>query len=154
MSTTTFAFPTSNMKVYRNERLGFEFKYLEGYEVIEETTSGVSFSPNATGNTYLSISTNQITDYKSLISCEYGVEPNIPCLRVWDTRQGGTIFETTLGGVSAKSFDLVDGVPDGTYRIVQTTGSPKIEVKMFVSGGGLGWQFNQMLSTFKFLGNI
>jgi hypothetical protein len=34
---------------------------------------------------------------------------------------------------------------------VQTNDSPKIEAKMFVSGGGLDDSFNQILSSFKFL---
>jgi hypothetical protein len=145
--------PTDTWKIYRNERLGFEFKYFAPpYSVMEETTNTVSFGSN--GFPYLTISTNQITDYKSLKPCEYGVEPHVPCLRKWDTHQDRVIFDTTLGGVNAISFDLVEGVPDGTYRIVQTTGSPKLEAKMFVSGGGLGWQFNQMLSTFKFIGDM
>jgi hypothetical protein len=144
--------PTDTWKIYTNERLGFEFKYPEPYSVIEEATNRVSFGSNRFP--YLTISTNQITDYKSLKPCEYGVEPQVPCLRKWDTHQDRVIFDTTLGGVNAISFDLVEGVPDGTYRIVQTTGSPKLEAKMFVSGGGLDREFNQMLSTFKFIGDM
>jgi hypothetical protein len=60
--------PTLSMKIYRNERLGFEFKYFEGYAVMEETTNGVTYGFN--GIPYITISTNQITDYKSYSLCQ------------------------------------------------------------------------------------
>jgi hypothetical protein len=131
------------MKIYRNERLGFEFRYPEFYGVMEETTKGVTFGSG--GISYLTISTDQITDYTSYRLCEDIDEANInwqkdfPCLQSgWEKK--GNIAETTLGGVSAKSFYIAEGVPDWDYHIVQTTGSPKIEAKMYISGGRLDWK--------------
>jgi hypothetical protein len=150
------AYPSSNMKIYRNERLGFEFRYPEFYEVMEEATNRVTFGSG--GIPYITISTNQITDYKSYRLCEDIDEANMnwqkdfPCLYSGWEKEGEIIIETTLGGISAISFYIAEYVPDGDYRIMQTTDSPKIEVKMYISRAGLDWNFEQMLSTFKFLG--
>jgi hypothetical protein len=155
---TTQAVPTPSFKIYRNERLGFEFKYLEGYEVMQETTNRVSFG--ARGFPYLTISINQITDYKSYRPCEDIDETNRQTFTCLESGEGlgqeGAIIETKLGQVSAKSFYILEwGTPHGgSYRIVQTNGSPKVEAKMFISGGGLDWQFEQMLSTFELLDNM
>jgi hypothetical protein len=156
-ATPTFALPTLKMKLYRNERLGFEFKYVEGYEVMEETTNMVSFNFVSHRLSYLTISTNEITNYKSYMPCKYSDDANkqtFPCLesgeRWW---QKGDIIETTLGQVEAKSFYIAEGFPDAGYHIVQSNGSPKFEAKMFVSGAGLDSSFKQMLATFKFLDN-
>jgi hypothetical protein len=148
--------PTLSMKIYRNERLGFEFKYPEYYELIGETTNGATFG--SSGIPYLTISINQITNYKNLEPCEYSNETNeayrqiFPCLeRGGRWGQKGDIIETKLGRVAVKSFYIAEGFPDANYHIVQTSGSPKLEAKMYVSGGGLDPSFTQMLSTFKIL---
>jgi hypothetical protein len=154
---------TPAWKIYRNERLGFEFKYDEGIYAMEETVDKVSF-----GFTYpvLTISTNQITDYKSYRPCEYSDENNIqilPCLESGERwGQKGDIIKTTLGQVSAKSFYIAetyptDAYPHTYYHIVQTTGSPKIEAKMHIANSApetFDSAFKQMLSTFKMLDNM
>jgi hypothetical protein len=75
------ATPTLKIKIYRNERLGFELKHLELYKVMEETASGVSFGFGR--SPYLTISLNPITDYKAYKPCKYGDEAyrqTFPCL--------------------------------------------------------------------------
>jgi hypothetical protein len=152
----TQAITSPTWRIYRNERLGFEFKYPEYYELIGETTNGATFG--SSGIPYLTISINQITNYKNLEPCEYSNETNeayrqiFPCLeRGGRWGQKGDIIETKLGRVAVKSFYIAEGFPDANYHIVQTSGSPKLEAKMYVSGGGLDPSFTQMLSTFKIL---
>jgi hypothetical protein len=143
--------PTANWKTYKNEELGFKFKYPESYHVREETQNGVSFGNDV--NTYLTISINQIKDYKSYPLCKgAAIYPCLDSGEGWKQKQD--VVGTTLGGVSAKSFYVAQGPGDGNFHIVQTTDSPKIEAIMYVSGGGLDGDFEQMLSTFDMLNNM
>jgi hypothetical protein len=158
--TSTQISVTPIYKLYRNERLGFEFNYLEGFELMEETADKVSF-----GYIYpsLTVSTGEIIDYSSYRPCEYIDENTIktlPCLESGVIRgQKGDIIETKLGQVNAKSFYIAEkypteAYPHAYYHIVQTTSSPKIEAKMFLAHSApkvFDLAFKQMLSTFKLL---
>jgi len=151
ISPTPIPGSTANWKTYKNEKLGFKFKYPESYHVMEETENGVSFGNDV--HTYLTISINQIKDYKSYPLCkDADIYPCLDSGEGW--KQKGDIVETTLGGVSAKSFYISEGPGDGNYHIVQTTDSPKIEAIMYVSGGGLDGDFEQMLSTLEVLNDM
>jgi hypothetical protein len=158
--TSTQASPTPILVMYRNEKLGFEFKHLEGYHVMEETANKVSF-----GFTYpaITISTNQITDYKSYKLCDEA-NKQTPCLENGERwGQKGDAAETKLGNINAKSFYIVEDYPyrynpytpaHTVYHIVQSNDTPKIEVKMHLSNSGpeaFDLAFKQMLSTFKLL---
>ena len=148
---------TPTLKIYRNEKLGFELTYQEGFEVVEETADKVSF-----GYLYpfLTISTNQITDYKFYKHCNETDGKTYPCLESGERwGQDGDIAETKLGQVGAKSFYIdveypQKDYPHGVYHIVQTNSSPKIEAKMYISGEGLDGYFKQILSTFKILNTM
>ena len=41
ISTPTFAIPALKMKIYRNERLGFEIKHSDFYQIVNETSDSV-----------------------------------------------------------------------------------------------------------------
>ncbi len=162
LPTSTQPSPTPVLVTYRNEQLGFEFKYHAGYHVMEETANKVSIGFTAPD---LTISSNQITDYKSYRLCNE-TNKQTPCLESGERwRQQGDVVETTLGHVNAKSFYIAEdnpyrynpyAPPHAIYHIVQTNDTPKIEVKMRLADGGpeaFDLAFKQMLSTFKILGS-
>jgi hypothetical protein len=161
-SPTLTLIPTSCLQVYRNEKLGFEFKYSNFYNISNETSESISLGQKASNGyiTYLTISINpstftNYTAYKPCLNEDISEEiyyTQVPCIskgEYWG--QKDDIMDTKLDGVSAKSFYLTEGLPDVHYHIIQTSSSPFVEAKMFVAGGGLESSFESILSTFKFI---
>jgi len=150
---------TENWKTYKNEDMDFELMHPENYLVMEERNASVSFgfraSPDSKPEIYLTASSN-LTDYANIKSCSKSVSTDsnrFPCLdegKNWD--QDDDISEIKLGSTAAKSFYIIQAVPDMRYHIVQiANGNSPIEFKMFVAGGGLDQTFITILSTVKFL---
>jgi len=61
------------------------------------------------------------------------------------------VSEFELDGVPMRSFYIVERGMNGDYHIIQSTGEPAIEMKMYISGGGLDRSFERMYSTLKFV---
>jgi len=139
--------PTANWKTYTNSKLGISFKYPINYQIVEENSNKISFGPELFSDedlAYLTIYTTYQTD-QFLTNCV--VTPNtFPC---FDDRKNNGMYDIKVGNVVAKGLDVVKGVVDSNYKVVQIV-NPKIEIEMYVSGGGLERTFDQILSTFKF----
>lgn len=122
--------PTSNWKSYSGTN--YSFKYPGSFEIVSETPEllvlGAKYTLDAKELTpFLYISSNPATFVKT----EYN-SPN-----------------TSLDGVKVLEMSQLNN-PGDEYKIIQTFGSPRIEIKMFVAGAGLSQTFDQILSTFKF----
>lgn len=152
---TSVADPTANWKTYTDNTLGFEFKYPNNYNPVTSSINGqidnnrIDFEANSAS--YLSlIKQNLITyDEKNLCSPNTKV---YPCIHATGSNQKTPVTMIRLGEKSAKSYYVaVAGGPDNDYHIVQTNESPLIELRMYISGGGLDQKFDQILSTLKFL---
>lgn len=144
---------TTDWKTYTNKNLGIEFMYPDGFSVIKESDNVIELgAPYVLGqpiSTFLTLKfdRSQFIDYKKYKLCsaytnlkvdEY--PPN--CL----SKEARNIL---LDQIEAKSFYLDMGV-DNKYHVVQTQEAPYIELKMYISGGGLDKRFQTLLSTFKF----
>lgn len=150
-------------KEYKNEKLGFKLNIPETYRVAKETDDSVELGeardPNSdTLDTFLTITTNanNFEDFNKYKTCPEALanlaadEYPAPCIQEGKPyNQDKIIADTVLDGVKAKSFYLDLGVAN-QYHIVQTEGSPTIQLKMFIAGSGFESFFNHMLSTFKF----
>jgi len=139
---------TADWKTYKNEKLGFKLKYPDNYSLLKESPDIVLGFGNR-GELpfpYLIISTT-LSDYSIFKECT----PNgsVPCLNATSGNQSRGIVDTYLDGKEAKSIYLTEGA-DGDYHIIQITNPIKLQLKMYIAGGGLGQTFDQILSTFRF----
>lgn len=136
--------PTSGWQTYTGT--SFSFKYPSNWQNLTDATGTDIALGFAVGNSpagiYLTISTNKALDLSTLKVCD-STTTTFPCLNTQTTN-------TTLGGKTAVKADLKYGITDSDFQIVQTTGTPLIQLKMDVSGGGLTSTFDQILSTLKF----
>jgi hypothetical protein len=142
--------PTANWKTYTNKALGIEFKYPESYSLLKETPNvefgfGIGTEPPTT---YLTVS-KKLTDFSKYKECV----PNgtTPCFNNISWDQTANIADIKLGGAGAKSIYYTEGV-DGDHHVIQVASPQKLELKMYIAGGKLDYNFQQILSTFKFLG--
>src|SRR3989344_6441471 len=152
---------TADWKTYSNTQLGIEFKYPPEYQIIKETGKtalvGYHYTPeDPTIITALTITNDNFTNYAILGPCtNFKNDPNVfadklPCFNNKSWAQNEPIARTNLAGVKAESVYLTYGV-DGEHHIIKTIEPPLIELKMNIAGGSLEYNFQKILSTFKFL---
>jgi len=145
---------TANWKTYTNATLGFLVKYPPSYKLISEGPQTVVFGFSISDESpypYLTISIKDFTETTKFQLCsQLPPDSSTHCIGVgigWG--QKDDIAEAMLSGKKAKSFYLGGGA-DYAYHIVQTIDNPRVELKMYVAGGGLDHTFQQIISTFKF----
>ena len=141
--------PTANWKTYSSQVQNFEFKHPTEYLISKENPKQVVLgidNNNGFIEDILFISSDQSTFVNASLykTCaDSGSIPDYPCTAEWK------VDRQTLGGKQAKVFQFASA-QDGGFVIVQTMEDPKVELKMFIAGGGLEYTFGQILSTFKF----
>lgn len=147
---------TTNWKTYTNQKYNFEFKYPENYSIAKENSKQVVLGVNNNNGLIENILTISIDPTTFINNSSYQIcnskvneLPVYPCVYEWKPEEGNKIADVALGGKKATSFQFGDGQDSG-FAIVQTMEEPKIEAKMVIAGGGLEYNFNLILSTFKF----
>ncbi len=155
---------TANWKTYVNNKLKISFKYPQDY-VVSEDSNLISFRghnqtfSNDDSKPYLVISTENLYDPTALSSCDEIVQkkipPKFPCIGN-SFLQKEKISGTKLGEVDAISFYIsenldLDLTKKEDYHIIQTTKGEILQFKMLNSGYSLDKDFNNILSTFKFI---
>lgn len=146
---------TSNQRIYTSKSNNYSFQYPTGYKLISEDNQTAVFGfsiGSEQPSPYLTITSKNLTDINSFKLCSQKPQNDTSahCIALgssWGQKNDVEII--VLGGRKAKSFYLGGGV-DFAYHIVQTVDNPRLELKMYVAGGGLDKDFNQILSTFKF----
>lgn len=140
-----------NWKTYIDD-LGFSFSYPDNYTYSNEIVNGVQdpsrIDFETTSGTWLTLIRKNPTQYDFNNLC--GSQTTVfPCIQISGWGQQAPINDITLDGKAAKSFyiESTNG-PDNDYHIV-TISNPSVELRMYVSGGGLDKTFQQILSTFK-----
>ena len=131
---------TATWNLYAKPGLYFSFRYPKDYQIVSEEPRKVvlGFAPTPTDKVipYLTVTMDGSSSYKDLPTCTKDMTS--PCISKKQT--------ITLDSKQAASVDLRGGVDDA-YSIVTLSGTPGIELKMNVAGGGLSETFRKILST-------
>lgn len=148
--------PTANWKTYTDPNERFSFKYPDYYTSSismingQKDPSRTDFSTDTAS--FLSLITKNLVPYDEKNLCNDQTKV-YPCIMTSGWNQKTPVNSFLLDKKHAKNFyiSIANGA-DSHYRIVLTNEEPFIELRMYVSGGGLDRTFDQILSTFKFLG--
>ena len=143
--------------VYSNDLLGIKFRLPGGLEVIEEndSTLRIGMPANPGYIEYLTISKDgKVRNYRSYEFCwgkEYPTSDK-PCIFEGNFGWGqeSTIEDRIIDTRTAKSFYIAEALSHGDFHIVLFEGQPVYEFKMYVSGGGLDKNFEEILSSLEF----
>ena len=137
---------TSSNLVSSSGFISYSFTMPNGYKVM--STNDVVKTYGFDDFEYLTITKGVTVDLNQLSQkCE--VKMSGFCLDEGSNwGQNEKVKNMTLDGVPARSFYISGGV-DNAFHVVQTTTDPKIELKMYVAGGGLDSTFQNILTSFK-----
>ncbi|MDP3726801.1 MAG: hypothetical protein Q8Q96_00620 [bacterium] len=147
---------TANWKIYTNKQYSFQFKYPPDYRIEREDSDKVIFSSlfqpgDQIIPASLTVSWGATTDVNSLKKCEgFDRGNNLP----YSCKESLEVKAITVNSIRIIRFDIYSGVGDNQAKyeyIAQTQSSPKIEFRQYVYGGGILKNFNQILSTFRFI---
>ena len=143
----------SNWKIYRNDKLGFMFKYPELFKIENEDSNKVSFSGifepgHQIIPSQLIVNFKDAVDTQNTKSCDpakFQENVNVNC--IW-----GNVEVVNINGIEMRRFELNPGSQNrenSSLSYIQTVNDPKIEFIYETVGGGN--TFSQIISTFKFL---
>ncbi len=152
---------TSNWKTYTNEKWRIEFKYPADLKIIGANDSGILIAKDHLGSNGIHITSDkdEMIAVNSLKTCSvvykeiqknqgYGDRP--ACLdEGMKFGQSQDIGVIKLGGIDVRSFYVTSTGRGGTTHVIQAINPPLIQV---FSSDLNETIFNQILSTFKFIG--
>ena len=140
---------TAGWETYRNGEISITLKYPISNTPVEK------FVPLKGGEPTFIVASNFNFDINDIPLCDTNTYEDTPCLNPGKNHgQNENIQSITLDGENAVSFYIiVDNLDGGTdvLHVVQTVGSPRVEMALSIAGMGREKEFSQILSTFRFL---